>query len=614
MLAAALACAIGPPPAGAAPSCLGKAATIVDRSGPVRGTRRADVIVAGPGRNVIRGGGGNDRICAGGGDDRVLGEVGSDVVDAGAGDDEVDGGNGSDVVLGGHGTDILLGKRGNDRLLGGEGERDFADGGVGDDTVDGGPGNFDQVIGSIGNDSVLGGPGDGDVLRGALGRDAYDGGEGLNDTASYAVAGKAGTVSGGRGVQVDLNAGTASADGDDDLTGIEDVIGTAFRDTIVGNAEANLIHGGGGDDHLAGAGPGDTAVGGSGIDSCLSFASTDCEHESPVPPWTYFDFTPEARIQVDVAGGVDAASLTAIVDFPTLLLEKEGVQITTGFEGGEWVVSASGLPITTGGSCRLAGPAQVRCPISGAPDAILLGGSGGRDRLEIHDSVPPQVSGRIMAEEGDDHLLGGEGDDTLNGAAGTDTLLGRGGEDALIYAQIGDGGEGSDLLIGSPCNSETLEGGPGIDSVSFARSYFMSGTLAEIGGIAGAAPFDGVHHDIPAGCPDDVPGIAPTFLGHSIESIEGSKFDDILIGDGSRNQLLGRGGDDRLHGMGSDDFLVGGAGRDRLFGGGGPDRLYARDNARDAEVDCGPNPLRGDVAFLDAGDPRPRRCRLPRAG
>jgi RTX calcium-binding nonapeptide repeat (4 copies) len=54
--------------AGAAPTCLGRPATIVGH-GVIHGTAHADVIVGSQGADMVIGGGGNDRICAAGGDD-----------------------------------------------------------------------------------------------------------------------------------------------------------------------------------------------------------------------------------------------------------------------------------------------------------------------------------------------------------------------------------------------------------------------------------------------------------------------------------------------------------------------------------------------------------------
>ena len=90
-------------PQPAAPTCHGKAATIVGTDGKdrLKGTRKADVIVALGGNDVVKGLGGNDVVCAGDGADRVSG------------------GAGKDLLYGEKGKDRLVGGSGNDRLVGG---------------------------------------------------------------------------------------------------------------------------------------------------------------------------------------------------------------------------------------------------------------------------------------------------------------------------------------------------------------------------------------------------------------------------------------------------------------------------------------------------------------
>jgi Ca2+-binding RTX toxin-like protein len=584
----------------------------------IHGTAHADVIVGSQGADTIIGGGGNDRICAGGGADTVEGGDGSDRIEAGPGDDEVIGGNGSDLVLAGPGADTVFGKRGNDRLYGGPGT-DYLDSGLGDDTGDGGLGDGDQVIGGVGNDHVSGGPGDGDVLEGDYGTDTIDGGPGADDTASYAMAGTGSTASGtSNGVQVDLANGSADGDGDDTLAGIEDVVGSAFADTIRGDAGANTLYGGGGIDELLGRGGEDRASGGGGLDRCLEVViaescelgagrlnavgeATDLIYEEPEA------FRP--TLEVDLAG--PSGALTAVVEWGIHLESEAGIQMHVSFAEGAWIVTEQGVPIATGEGCELIGPETVRCPIATVPTGLFLNGSGGADTIVVEPSVPATASATIIGGLGVDELVGGIGDDSLDanavilasGSAG-DVARGGPGDDALTGATVIDGEGGSDLLIAVPCG-QTIDGGPGIDSVSFAR--MEQGVEATLGGTAGFAP--GPH--LVGGCGSGPGGPTPTQITGTVESIEGSAFDDILSGDGGHNIILGRGGNDTIHGGGGDDFLVGGLGIDSIYGDGGADRLYARDGGRDRTIDCGSG-IPGGVAFTDSFDPPARSCVTPR--
>jgi uncharacterized delta-60 repeat protein len=96
-----------PKPAPAVRRCAGRVATIVGTAGrdTLRGTRRADVIVAL------------------GGNDRVLARGGNDVVCGGPGNDRLSGGSGRDRLRGGAGRDRCIGAAGKDRARGCERRR-----------------------------------------------------------------------------------------------------------------------------------------------------------------------------------------------------------------------------------------------------------------------------------------------------------------------------------------------------------------------------------------------------------------------------------------------------------------------------------------------------------
>uniref|UniRef100_A0A7C3VF21 Calx-beta domain-containing protein n=1 Tax=Planktothricoides sp. SpSt-374 TaxID=2282167 RepID=A0A7C3VF21_9CYAN len=212
---------------------------------------------------------------------------GDDIITGLAGDDSIDGGNGVDSVAGGDGNDTLIGGPagtstviGSDTLDGGNGI-DLADylgasgavtinltdgtassapdvifdpisqilisienvrGSNFNDTIDGDSG--DNILdGAAGNDSVAGGAGN-DILAGGTGNNTIDGGDG-NDWVDY--------LSSLSNVSVNLETGTASdieQTLSDTLTSIENVRGSTFGDTILGNSGDNILEGGGGADSL----------------------------------------------------------------------------------------------------------------------------------------------------------------------------------------------------------------------------------------------------------------------------------------------------------------------------------------------------------------------------
>jgi T5SS/PEP-CTERM-associated repeat protein len=139
----------------------------------------------------------------------------------------------------------IFGNSGDDNIVGSS-FGDIIHGGDGNDTLYGGPGD-DQVYGEGGNDLIIGGDG--------RGNDYYDGGSG-NNTVEYQSA----TLP----INVNLETGTASGDpdiGTDTLVNIQNVIGGSGNDTIIGNAQDNILVGGPGSDTLAGQGGNDILIG-----------------------------------------------------------------------------------------------------------------------------------------------------------------------------------------------------------------------------------------------------------------------------------------------------------------------------------------------------------------
>ncbi|MFJ4247705.1 retention module-containing protein [Pseudomonas sp. NPDC089741] len=140
----------------------------------------------------------------------------------------------------------LTGTSGDDVLVAGTGDN-ILNGGDGNDVLTAGSGN-NELHGGAGNDLLYSGPGN----------DLLDGGTGI-DTASYAHATAGVTVNLGLlGAQNTLGAGT------DTLTGIENLVGSNFNDTLTGDNNNNVINGGLGNDILNGGGGDDLLIGGMG--------------------------------------------------------------------------------------------------------------------------------------------------------------------------------------------------------------------------------------------------------------------------------------------------------------------------------------------------------------
>ncbi|MFL5324673.1 MAG: PQQ-dependent sugar dehydrogenase [Microvirga sp.] len=190
----------------------------------------------------LRGGGGDDMVFGGSGADRVFGEAGRDALDGGPGDDLLDGGEGSDQIFGGAGADTVSYLDAPRAVLINLFGQAAADG-IDTDVLS----SIENAVGSAFNDTIIGDAG-ANVLDGS---DQIFGGGNL-DTVSYAASPRA--------VLINL-AGQVTADGinTDTLSSIENAIGSAFDDTIIGDAGPNILDGGReGSDQISGGGGLDT--------------------------------------------------------------------------------------------------------------------------------------------------------------------------------------------------------------------------------------------------------------------------------------------------------------------------------------------------------------------
>ncbi len=518
------------------PTCNGKPATIVSNAATITGTKAPDVIVAGPGNNVIHGEGGNDTICAGAGNDTIYGERGDDTIFGEEGDDVIYGERGGDTLDGGGGNDKVFGGRGSDHLEGGAGS-DLVEGEQGNDEVNGGDGDGDVVEGDQGDDSLNGGAGNEDVIIGGTGNDKINGGPGEHDIADYQGTGGA--------VTINLQTQTVSGAENEHLEGIEDAIGGSGDDTLIGSSETpNRLDGGPGEDHLEAAGPGDEAFGGPGGDQCSGgFAmETSCGPSAGAN-----------GLAVEIYESIDGQS--------TLILTGSSGpdQGTVEYSGGKFTISGSDVTNGDPTNPDCTGTGTIVC--SGKVQAIEANMGAGNDELVIGQSVPHSVPSTLEGGTGEDKLVGGPANDVLYAGPDhdPDILEGGGGNDVLygvnIFhpkkdsgAAVMNGGPGSDLMVGGqPCDGDTFNGGPGAnDSASFARVHH-SGIAVEAT-IGGAVTTPGVGN------------CTPGHITSSTEKIEGSPDNDILTGDNGPNTLLGRGGNDQLDGVGGVDDCIGGGG------------------------------------------------------
>jgi Ca2+-binding RTX toxin-like protein len=220
----------------------------------------------------------DDRLYGDAGTNDLYGDKGDDRLDGGSGDDFLRGDAGADALVGGAGIDIAIVTGGSDIDPGDALVASLANPAVntyeaaGDtySSVEGLHGDFlfyyrlygnsgaNFLFGGMLDDTLSGGAGD-DFLAGGEGRDRLFGG-GDTDTASYAEAASAVTVD-----LSDFSGNAGDAEGDS-YNSIEIIEGSAFHDSLSGDAAANVLVGLAGNDGLAGAAGNDTLRGGQGGD------------------------------------------------------------------------------------------------------------------------------------------------------------------------------------------------------------------------------------------------------------------------------------------------------------------------------------------------------------
>jgi Ca2+-binding RTX toxin-like protein len=478
----------------------------------VRGSNFNDTLIGDAGNNFLEGRGGNDVINGGAGADILFYSSATSAVniDLALGMSSLTGGLGTDHwagiegVRGGDFNDTLRGTAGNNVLDGGAGA-DLLDGRGGTDLVryDRSPNAVDvnltsgtaldgydsdsiaggiqpytdtllsieRVRGSTFADSIVG-DGANNGIEGWAGDDFIDGRLGV-DTAEYANSPGA--------VVVDLATGLASDGwgGSDTLAGMENVLGSAFNDTIAGDANANALTGGAGDDSLAGGDGGDVLAGNQGDDRLDGGEGGDL-----LTGGQGNDFISGGGGDDQATGNIgdDVIDGGAGNDY---LHGGPGSDFVDGGDGNDVLFSDDGADTLLGGNGddTLFGAADsaARFLDGGAGNDQLYGGNG-------NDSV--------AGGDGADKLQGQQGDDVLDGGAGSDTLFGNLGNDSLV------GGDGSDVLIGN-IGDDTLEGGAGDD-------HMIGGPGSDLYRY-GAASLDG--GDVTAGGHDSIGADAGDVIG-----------------------------------------------------------------------------------------------------
>ncbi len=465
---------------------------------------------------------------------------------------ELQGTQGADTLTGGADNDTLYGYAGNDILKGGAGD--------------------DVLAGNEGADTLQGGDGD-DYLLGGPGNDTLDGGAG-GDWAAYEDATAA--------VKVDLNitiAQNTGGGGTDKLIDIEHVYGSAYNDTLTGNADANMmvggegndiVSGGKGDDTLWGSAGNDTLDGGDGDDYLVGGAGDDIVKGGAGWDWSsYEDATAGVTVDLnktsaqntggggtDTLSGVEHLYGTKFNDTLTgdakdnYLWGDAGDDKLYGGAGDDHLSGGAGVNVIDGGAGfdtvdYAFSDKGVTINLSGAPAPQIPIPDGVDTIISVEAAMGSAYADYIVGNDAENYLFGDAGDDVIFGIGGHDTLDGGEGNDILrgSFYKPGDmllGGAGADQIIvwtgaGSEGDATIVDGGSGVDTLIFSTSTDITLNL----GITGdqlVAP--GIHMVI-----------------SNTENVMGSYGNDKITGDAGANVINGGQGNDILDGGAGFDIV-----------------------------------------------------------
>ncbi|MCP8937226.1 M10 family metallopeptidase C-terminal domain-containing protein [Alsobacter sp. SYSU M60028] len=358
--------------------------------------------------------------------------------------------------------------------------------------------------------------------------------------------------------------------------GNDTLLGNTLANQLTGNAGADSISGGDGDDTLNGGAGGDTIDGGAG-DNTAVFSGLRCAYAVSYDAAT-------GLFTVTGADGVDTLSNVETFQF------SDGSVLASSLTGD----STEPAPVATSGSDSLIGGSDADTISALAGDDTIDGGAGADrmvgglgDDLYIVDNASDTTE--ESADEGVDTVLaslswtladnienlmltgtadisgtgnsldnsldgnlganalsGGAGNDTISGDDGSDTLDGGAGADSLV------GGSGDDLYIVDNASDVTVElSTQGVDTVLASINWTLAENVEKLT-LAGTAGLSGT----------------------------GNSLANTLTGNTGANILSGGDGNDTISGGAGNDTLDGGAGADRMAGGSGNDR-YIVDNALD---------------------------------
>ena len=482
-------------------------------------------------------------------DDILAGDHRANTISGGRGDDKLYGGpSGDDTNI-----DTLLGGSGNDMLFGGRGG-DTLDGGKGNDMLSGGPGE-DTLFGGFGSDTFFitfeeGVTGNPDSVNGEgmpVDEEADEdlNGNGTNGEQNVIIPDpnprSQDTISFEKWVDDEENTGVtlSLAAADDNVVGIENIIGSADDDMLTGDDGDNVIEGGDGEDVLVGG------AHGTGGDT-VSYRSSDRGVKIDLS-----DDTPADR------GSRGDAAGDSIDGFENIIGSAHDDDLRGTFGDGSLadantIEGLAGADVLDGGDTDTTGD-QTLTQLNALLDSTAAPTDGVNDRADTlsYRSSSAGVTVNLAtasASGGDatddeietfdvdyDHDADGTETDPTDavetefstfeniiGSAHRDNLTG---DDRI---NVIHGGAGDDVLKGGR-SGDTLEGGPGADTLDGGHTRTSNTDESDMFTDTASYSFAaaGVTVDIDAGRGTGGDAMGDRFI--SIEHFLGSRNDDMFI-------------------------------------------------------------------------------------
>ena len=371
------------------------------------------------------------------GDNTANNYVGSDFADT------INGLGGSDTILGGLGADFIFGGSGFDSLSGGDGDDELYGGSNKDDCFGGAGNDTFKVIGADFGDNVYGGTGS-DIL----------------DLSGWTSAVIAFVVSlAGQTYRFDPN--SFGADGIYVLQGVENVRGSKNNDTIIGDALANILIGGGGDDVMSGGNGSDSFY----VDSALDTVSEAAGALAGTLDTIFASVSYTSKINVERMYLTGTANIngTGVNGQNDIMYGNSGNNILNGLTGTDNMNGGLGddqyYLNTSGDVVNEAAGAGFDTMFSQSSNTIALN----VERLFLLNGGNYIANGRngqndfLSGNDGNNIINGFSGNDTIRGGLGNDTLTGGTGLDIFQFLTAPDTAANRDIITDFNAANDTIQ-------------------------------------------------------------------------------------------------------------------------------------------------------------